>query len=50
MYDEYLEQKEMNFDLKVVIDKDGKTTLYSNVSPKGIKCDETKMSDFILSK
>lgn len=50
MYDEYLEPKEMNFDLKVVIDKDDKTTLYSNISPKRIEWDETKMSDFILSK
>ena len=50
MYDEYLAPKEMNFDLKVVIDKDDKTTLYSNISPNGIEWDETKMTDFILSK
>lgn len=50
MYDEYLEPREMNFDLKVVIDKDNKIVLYSNVSPNGIEWDETKMSDFILSK
>ena len=50
MYDEYLESKEMNFDLKVVIDKNDKITLYSNVSPNGIEWEETEMSDFILKK
>ncbi|MDY0236444.1 MAG: hypothetical protein RBR71_10465 [Gudongella sp.] len=48
MYDEYLQPKESNFDLKVVIDKDDKITLYSNVSPKGIRWEETKMTDYIL--
>ena len=50
MYDEYLEPKEMNFDLKVVIDKNDIITLYSNVSPNGIEWEETEMSDFILKK
>ena len=50
MYDEYLKPREMNFELRVVIDKDDKITLYSNISPNGIEWDETKMSDFILSK
>lgn len=50
MYDEYLEPKEMNFDLKVVIDKNDIITLYSNVSPNGVEWEETEMSDFILKK
>lgn len=50
MYDEYLEPKEMNFDLKVVIDKKDIITLYSNVSPNGMEWEETEMSDFILKK
>lgn len=50
LYDEYLQPKEMNFYLKAVIDENGLITLYSNISPKGIEWEETKMSDFILSK
>ena len=48
MYDEYLEPREMNFDLKIVIDKDDIITLYSNVSPNGVEWEETEMGDFIL--
>ncbi|HHU18344.1 MAG TPA: hypothetical protein GXZ70_09110, partial [Clostridiales bacterium] len=49
MYDEYLQPQEMNFELKVAIDKNNNSIkLYSNVSPKGIEWEETKMSDFIL--
>ena len=48
MYDEYLEPRESNFDLRVVIDKDENITLYSNISPKGIKWEETKMTDYII--
>lgn len=48
MYDEYLEPREMNFDLKILIDKDDNITLYSNISPKGIKWEETKMTDYII--
>ena len=48
MYDEYLEPREMNFDLKVVIDENDAITLYSNVSPNGIEWEESKMGDFIL--
>lgn len=48
MYDEYLQPREMNFHLKAVIDKNDLITLYSNISPKGIEWEETKMSDFIL--
>ncbi|MDU5083533.1 hypothetical protein ACF3M2_16490 [Tissierella carlieri] len=50
MYDEYLQPKEMNFELKAIMDKNDLITLYSNISPKGIEWEETKMSDFILSK
>lgn len=49
MYDEYLQPREMNFDLKIIIQKDNSITLYSNVDPKGIEWEETEMSDFILS-
>lgn len=48
MYDEYLESREMNFDFKVIIDKEDKITLYSNVSPNGVQWEETKMTDYIL--
>lgn len=48
MYDEYLQPKEMNFHLKVIIDENDSMTLYSNISPKGIEWEETKMTDFIL--
>jgi len=48
MYDEYLEPREMNFDLKVVIDENDLITLYSNIAPKGIEWEETEMTDFIL--
>lgn len=48
LYDEYLKPRESNFDLKIVIDKDDNITLYSNVSPKGIKWEETKMTDYII--
>ena len=48
MYDEYLQPREMNFHLKVIIDENNIITLYSNISPKGIEWEETKMTDFIL--
>lgn len=48
MYDEYLEPRQSNYDLKVIIDEDDRITLYSNVSPKGIEWEETKMTDYIL--
>lgn len=47
-YDEYLQPRESNFDLKIIIDKDDKITLYSNVSPKCIEWEETKMTDYII--
>lgn len=47
LYDEYLQPRGMNFDLKVVIDENDLITLYSNISPKGIEWEETKMTDFI---
>jgi len=48
MYDEYLQPREMNFHLKVLIDKKDLITLFSNISPKGIEWEETKMTDFIM--
>lgn len=48
MYDEYLAPQEMNFHLKVVIDKEDEMTLYSNVSPHGTEWEETQMTDYIL--
>jgi hypothetical protein len=50
MYDEYLQPRDMNFDFKVVIDKQDSLTLYSNVSPKGVEWEETKMTDYILTE
>ncbi len=49
MYEEYLQQKEINFHLKNIIGKKDLMTLYSNISPKGIKWQETKMTDFIVN-
>ncbi len=48
MYDEYLQPREANFHLKVIIGENDLITLYSNISPKGIEWEETKMTDFIL--
>jgi len=50
LYDEYLQPKEMNFQLKAIINEDGLITLYSNFSPKGTEWKEVKMSDFIIGK
>lgn len=49
LYDEYLQPKEMNFQLKAVIDGNDSITLYSNDDPKGIKWEKVKMSDYILN-
>lgn len=49
LYDEYLQPKEMNFQLKAVIGGNDSITLYSNDDPKGIKWEEVKMSDYILN-
>lgn len=48
LYDEYLEPKQSNYELKVVIDEDDNITLYSNDSPKGIEWVETEMTDYII--
>jgi ABC-type long-subunit fatty acid transport system fused permease/ATPase subunit len=48
MYDEYLQPKVMNFELKAILDENDSITLYSNIAPKGVEWEETKMSDFIL--
>lgn len=50
MYDEYLQPREMNFHLKVVMEENDLMTLYSNIAPKGIEWEETKMTDFILTR
>jgi len=50
LYDEYLQPKEMNFEFKAIIDENDVITLYSNISPKGIKWEEVQMSDFISRK
>lgn len=50
MYDEYLQAREMNFDFKVIISEEGHISLYSNIAPKGVEWEETKMTDYILSK
>lgn len=50
LYDEYLEQREMNFHLKAIIDENKVVVLYSNISPKGIEWEETNMSDYIIRK
>lgn len=50
MYDEYLEPREMNFDFKVLMDKDNMITLYSNISPNGVEWEETEMSDFLIKQ
>lgn len=50
LYDEYLQPKEMNFQFKVVIDKNDLISLYANSAPKGIMWEEVKMLDFIISK
>lgn len=48
LYNEYLQPKEMNFQLKAIINEDGLITLYSNVSPKGTEWKEVELSDFIV--
>lgn len=49
MYDEYLEEKQMNFNLKVVIDEEGNKTLYSDIAQKGDSVwEKTEMEDYIL--
>ncbi|QGT98800.1 hypothetical protein SYNTR_0207 [Candidatus Syntrophocurvum alkaliphilum] len=48
LYDEYLQPREMNFHLKAIICENDSITLYSNIDPKGIEWEETKMTDFIL--
>lgn len=46
LYDEYLQPKELNFDLKAVIDKNDNITLYANVSGDGVYWEKMMMSDF----
>ncbi|MGG1663991.1 hypothetical protein [Brevibacillus sp. NRS-1366] len=50
LYDEYLQPKEMNFQLKAVIEDSYSIALYTNVNPKGIQWEKAVISDFVLSK
>ncbi|WP_429845428.1 hypothetical protein [Brevibacillus sp. FIR094] len=50
LYDEYLQPKDMNFQLKAIVEGADSITLYTNVSPKGIQWEKVVMSDFILQK
>lgn len=50
LHDEYLAPKEMNFQLKAVIDKADAITLYSNVSPKGVQWEKVSMADFLINQ
>lgn len=49
LYDEYLEPRESNFDLKIIIDKNDKMNLYSNEAPKGVQWEKIEMTDYILN-
>ncbi len=48
LYDEYLQAKESNFEFKIIIDKKGEMTLYSNASPDGTQWRETEMDNYIV--
>ena len=47
MYEDYLAEKEMNFEFKVILNGSD-LMLYSNVSPKGIEWEPVKIDDYIL--
>lgn len=49
MYDEYLAPREMNFQLKIVIDKNNGMTLFANNAPVGTEWEAVSLSDYILS-
>lgn len=49
MYDEYLEEKEANFEFLVKVSPSGELLLYSNVSPVGEPVwDRTEIDDYVL--
>ncbi|PKM58177.1 MAG: hypothetical protein CVU98_02330 [Firmicutes bacterium HGW-Firmicutes-3] len=50
MYDEYLAPREMNFQLKIVIDKNNGMTLFANNAPVGTEWEAVSLTDYILSK
>ncbi len=50
MYDEYLALREMNFQLKIVIDENDEMTLYANNAPVGTEWEPVSLTDYILSK
>ena len=49
MYDEYLAPREMNFQLKIVIDEKDVMTLYANNAPVGTEWEAVSLKDYILS-
>lgn len=49
MYDEYLAPREMNFQLKIVIDEKDVMTLYANNAPVGTEWEPVSLKDYILS-
>ncbi|MDF1617176.1 FMN-binding protein [Petrocella sp. FN5] len=49
MYDEYLAPREMNFQLKIVIDEKDVMTLYANNAPVGTQWEPVSLTDYILS-
>ncbi len=48
-YNEYLQPKEVNYYLKVVLDERGNLNLYYNVAPKGQDYQPIKIDDFIAA-
>ncbi|PKM66494.1 MAG: hypothetical protein CVU95_10960 [Firmicutes bacterium HGW-Firmicutes-2] len=48
MYDEYLAPREMNFQLKIVIDESDGMTLFANNAPVGTEWEKVSMTDYIL--
>ena len=50
LYNEYLQPKESNFELKIVINQDDTITLYANDSPHETKWEKAKMTDYIIRK
>lgn len=48
LYNDYLEEKEGNYEFKVVMNEDN-IELYSNIAPKGTEWVPTKIDDYIMS-
>ena len=47
IYQEYLGEHEANFEFKIVLEGD-ELVLYSNVSPKGVNWEPTKVDDYVM--